>query len=77
VEDERAHGHRIEQVRERAREHPLRAILLDLLRDEELAAAELRSRLPEGPPLSTIAYHLRVLQQAEMVGVVGGLYRLA
>lgn len=77
VEDERAHERRIEQVRERAREHPLRATLLDLLRDDELAATELRSRLPGGPPLSTVVYHLRVLQQAEMVGVVGGLYRLA
>jgi Helix-turn-helix domain len=77
VADERARGGRSEQVRERAREHPLRATLLDLLRDDELAVAELCSRLPEGPPLSTVIYHLRVLRQAEMVGVVGGLYRLA
>ena len=62
--------------RERAREHPLRVTLLDLLRDDELAAAELRSRLPGEPPLSMVGYHLRVLQEAEMIGVVGGLYRL-
>jgi hypothetical protein len=75
TEDKRAR--RIEQVKERAREHPLRATLLDLLRDDELGATELRSRLPGRPLLATVAYHLRVLEEANMVGVVGGLYRLA
>ena len=76
AEDQRARVRRIEQVRERTHEHPLRVTLLDLLRDDELAAPELRSRLPEKPPLSAVAYHLRVLQEAEMVDAVGGLYRL-
>jgi Helix-turn-helix domain len=75
-EDQRASARRVEQARERAREHPLRLTLLDLLQDDELDATELRSRLPGKPPLSTVVYHLWVLQEAGMVGVVGGLYRL-
>jgi DNA-binding transcriptional ArsR family regulator len=77
AEDQSARMLRVERARERAREHPLRITLLDLLRDDELSAPELRSRLSEQAPLSTVAYHLRVLQEAEMVDVVGGLYRLA
>jgi hypothetical protein len=77
TEDQRARVRRVEQVKEQVGEHPLRVTLLDLLRDHELAAPQLRSRLPEKPPLSMVAYHLRVLQEAEMVDVVGGLYRLA
>ncbi len=77
TEGQGARASRIEQTRERAREHPLRATLLDLLRDDELAATELRSRLPGRPPLSMVAYHLWVLEEANMVGVVGTLYRLA
>jgi DNA-binding transcriptional ArsR family regulator len=60
----------------KAREHPMRATMLDLLDGEELRSTELRSRLPGDPSLSTVAYHLAVLTEAELVTCVGGLHRL-
>jgi DNA-binding transcriptional ArsR family regulator len=53
----------------------MRATMFDLLDGEELRSAELRSKLPGDPSLSTVAYHLSVLTEAELVTCVGGLHR--
>jgi DNA-binding transcriptional ArsR family regulator len=67
----------LEQRRERARSHPLRVKILALHQqdlDRSLAALDLMptlaaTRAPgEGDlSLSTVAYHVRVLQEAELI----------
>jgi DNA-binding transcriptional ArsR family regulator len=70
-------GERLERERERARGNPTREAILDMLGGDELTMPDIRSRLPEDPPLSAINYHLGVLQRAKLVGCDGGIYRLA
>jgi DNA-binding transcriptional ArsR family regulator len=73
----RARRQRAQRMRERARWHPLRVAILDLLAGgEESTAADLCERLAPAESLSVVAYHLRVLQEAELVDRIGGLYRL-
>jgi len=67
-------GRRLEKEREVARGHPLRDAILSLLDAEELTAPELRSALETSP--TAISYHLGILQRAELVRCVGGVWRL-
>jgi Helix-turn-helix domain len=62
---------------ERALDHPMREAILTLLGDHELTPAEIRERLPDEPQLAVVTYHVRTLHTAELVEVVGGLYRAA
>ena len=68
---------RLKGLRERARDNDLRIALVEGLGGgAELSGLELRAALPDDPALSTVNYHLGILQEAETVGCVGGLYRL-
>jgi DNA-binding transcriptional ArsR family regulator len=49
--------------------HPLRARILTQLRGEDASPRELAARLDA--PLSTVAYHVRVLVSLELVHLVG------
>jgi DNA-binding transcriptional ArsR family regulator len=62
----------------RVRGHSARVAILDLLSEDgrELTAAQIRARLPGGPPLANVRYHLRVLGDSYLVVVAGGRYRL-
>lgn len=57
---------------EQATAHPMRVAILDLLaehRDAGLSAPVIYHELPDGPSLSTVTYHLRVLADAGLVKV--------
>ena len=65
-------------AREKATGHPLRRALLDRLGGEERTLGEIGSDgLPDDPSISAVAYHLTVLQRADLVACVGGVYSLA
>jgi DNA-binding transcriptional ArsR family regulator len=70
-------GERLDRERERARGNPTREAILDMLGAGELTTPEIRLRLPDDRPLSAISYHLRILEQAKLVGCDDGVYRLA
>jgi Fe2+ or Zn2+ uptake regulation protein len=55
--------------KERARLHPIRMAILNLLsgRKRELPARALCHELPDSPSLSLVAYHLKVLLDAGLV----------
>lgn len=55
--------------------HETRAEIIDLLGGVEASTKEIRSLLPAGPTIETVAYHLVVLEQAGLVERVGGLWR--
>ena len=66
------------RAKEKATGHPLRRALLDRLGGEERTLSELGGDgLPDDPSLSAVAYHLTVLQRAELVACIGGVYRVA
>lgn len=52
----------------KAMSHPLRARILDLLRGNDASPRELAAQLDA--PLSTVAYHVRVLVSLELVRLV-------
>jgi DNA-binding transcriptional ArsR family regulator len=53
----------------KAMSHPLRARILAQLRGDEASPRELAARLDA--PLSTVAYHVRVLVTLDLVRLVG------
>lgn len=57
--------------------HPVREEIADMLTDRELTPAEIRGNLPAEPTLSTVAYHLAILERAAVVERLGGVCRLA
>lgn len=54
--------------------HPIREELVELVKHVEVTAAEAVGYLPGDPSLPTVAYHLRVLEQAGLVRRIGGVY---
>ena len=60
-----------------ARAHPMREEILDMLTDMELTAAEVEALLPADADQATVAYHLAILERAELVKRIGGVYRRA
>jgi Fe2+ or Zn2+ uptake regulation protein len=63
---------------ERVRSHSARAAVLDLLAEDkrELSPAEIRAELPGNPDLRSVYYHLRVLEEADLVAGDGDRYKL-
>jgi DNA-binding transcriptional ArsR family regulator len=55
--------------------HPIRAAILELLDGDEMTMPELWRDLPEEATIATVGYHLAVLQDADLVDRVGGLFR--
>lgn len=57
-------------------QHETRAEIIDLLGDEvEVSTDEVRRSLPAKPKFESVAYHLLVLEQSQLVERVGGLWR--
>lgn len=67
----------IRRKRDRALDHPLRRAILDVIRDHELSVPEICEALPDHPEAALVHYHVTILQDAELVTVIGGLYRRA
>ncbi len=55
--------------------HPIRVAILDLLDGDEMTMPELWRDLPEEATFATVGYHLAVLQDADLVDRVGGVFR--
>jgi hypothetical protein len=55
--------------------HPIRAAILELLDGDDMTMPELWRDLPEDATVATVGYHLAVLQEADLVDRVGGLFR--
>lgn len=55
--------------------HETRTEILMLLEELEAAPDEMRGYLPGAPDLATVSYHLRILERAELVERIGGVYR--
>lgn len=58
--------------------HPTRAAILALLANGEqaMSAPQIRTKLPTGPANAAIAYHLRVLEETNLVSAAEGHYKL-
>jgi DNA-binding transcriptional ArsR family regulator len=55
--------------------HPIRAAILVLLDGDEMTMPELWRDLLEEATIATVGYHLAVLQDADLVDRVDGLFR--
>jgi predicted transcriptional regulator len=56
--------------------HETRTEILDMLADMQLTPNEMRGYLPAKPTPATVVYHLRILERADLVERIGGVYRL-
>lgn len=65
---------RFEKEREQALGHSIRRALWHALDGRERAPRELARDV--GRPKALVVYHLLVLQSAELVACIGGVYRL-
>jgi predicted transcriptional regulator len=78
MEGETRQQRRVRRLRETIRSSDVRAAILAALDGRgEATGEELRAAVPGNPSLGTVNYHLKLLQEAETVGCVGGRYRLA
>lgn len=69
-------GHDINRE-DAVRQHPLRAAILTLLaEDGPLSAPEIRVQISKDPSLGAVAYHLRILEETDLVGATDGYYEL-
>ena len=66
---------KLDRERERALRHPVRRALWNVLDGGEYTLSELGTALPDAPSLSTVAYHLSMLQEVELVACAAGVYR--
>lgn len=55
--------------------HPLRVAIVMLLEEAEATPPEIRSHLPIGADQATVAYHLAILERAELVKRIDDFYR--
>ncbi|HEY5333389.1 MAG TPA: helix-turn-helix domain-containing protein [Solirubrobacterales bacterium] len=55
--------------------HPIRAAILELLDGDDMTVPEIWRDLPEDATVAAVGYHLAVLQEADLVDRVGGLFR--